>query len=73
MNCGVGMGPGEVCEVLRSYRQETDLPLFVRPNAGTPEELSRMLPHWVMAGASMVGGCCGTTEEHIRAMAGGRR
>ena len=69
VNCGVGMGPEQVCEVLRHYRQETDLPLFVRPNTGTPEEFARMLPSWVMAGASMVGGCCGTTAEHIRAMA----
>ena len=33
------------------------------------EAFARMLPHWVLAGASMVGGCCGTTEEHIAAMA----
>jgi 5-methyltetrahydrofolate--homocysteine methyltransferase len=69
VNCGVGMGPEEVCDVLRRYREETDLPLFVRPNAGTPEDFSRMLPQWMAAGASMVGGCCGTTEEHVGAMA----
>ena len=64
-----GMGVAEVCEVLRRYREETDLPLFVRSNMGTPEEFARMCPRWVAAGASMVGGCCGTTEEHIAAMA----
>ena len=69
VNCGVGMGPEEVCEVLRRYRRETDLPLFARPNAGTPEEFARMLPRWVAAGAGMVGGCCGTTDGHIAAMA----
>jgi methionine synthase I (cobalamin-dependent) len=72
VNCGIGMGPEEVCEVLRRYRGETDLPLFARPNAGTPEQFARMLPQWVAAGASMVGGCCGTTEEHVRAMATAR-
>ena len=69
VNCGVGMGPVEVLEVLRRYREETDLPLFVRPNAGTPEDFARALPSWILAGASMVGGCCGTMDEHIRAMA----
>ena len=68
VNCGLGMGVEEVCEVLRRYREETELPLFVRPNAGTPAEFARMLPRWVAAGANMVGGCCGTTEEHIAAM-----
>ena len=72
VNCGVGMGPEEVLDVLRRYSEETDLPLFVRPNAGTPEEFARMLPRWVMAGASMVGGCCGTTDAHIGAMAESR-
>ena len=65
VNCGVGMGLAEVCEVLRRYREETDLPLFARPNAGTPAEFAAALPGL----AWMVGGCCGTTEEHVAAMA----
>jgi methionine synthase I (cobalamin-dependent) len=69
VNCGVGMGLAEVCEVLRRYREETDLPLFARPNAGTPAEFAAALPALVAAGAGMVGGCCGTTEEHVSAMA----
>ena len=69
VNCGVGMGLAEVAEVLRRYRGETDLPLFARPNAGTPEEFAAALPALVAAGAYMVGGCCGTTEAHVAAMA----
>lgn len=59
----------------------TDLPLFARPNAGTP---SRLGDRWVYphtphamaarlselleAGVRMIGGCCGTTPEHIAAI-----
>jgi 5-methyltetrahydrofolate--homocysteine methyltransferase len=82
VNCGKGMGTDEVIEVLRRYRAVTDLPLFARPNAGTPrragggwlyprgpEEMAARLPELIAAGASLVGGCCGTTPEHIAAFA----
>ena len=38
VNCGKDIDLGDVCEILRRYRAETDLPLFARPNAGTPVE-----------------------------------
>jgi methionine synthase I (cobalamin-dependent) len=80
VNCGRDMDAGAICEVIRRYRQATDLPLFARPNAGTPTpdggrllyphtpaRLAARLPELLAAGAGMVGGCCGTTPEHIAA------
>jgi methionine synthase I (cobalamin-dependent) len=79
-NCGQDIGMGEMIEIIRRYRQETDLPLFARPNAGTPvrkggrwvyprtpEAMAERLPELLAAGVSMVGGCCGTTPAHIAA------
>ena len=63
--------------MLARYRRETDLPLFARPNAGTPgpdgnyprsaEQMASKLPRLTAAGARMVGGCCGTTPRHVAA------
>jgi len=81
VNCGRDIGINEIVEIIRRYRQETDLPLFARPNAGTPtrvgdrwvypltpEKMAERLPELLEAGVNMVGGCCGTTPEHIAAM-----
>jgi methionine synthase I (cobalamin-dependent) len=80
VNCGRDLGMDEVIDVIRRYRSATDLPLFARPNAGnpsgsgerrvyphTPGEMAGRLPELLAAGVSMVGGCCGTTPEHIAA------
>jgi methionine synthase I (cobalamin-dependent) len=82
VNCGRDVGPDELLEVVRRYRERTDLPLLVRPNAGTPAEeggswvyprspaaLAERLPELLAAGATLVGGCCGTTPEHVAAFA----
>lgn len=81
VNCGRDIGMDEIIEIIRRYREETDLPLFARPNAGTPkrigdrwvypvtpEMMAERLPELLEAGVSMVGGCCGTTPAHIAAM-----
>lgn len=81
VNCGREIGFAELVSVLQRYRQETDLPLFVRPNAGTPlragdhweypvtpTTMAYWAPGLIAAGAEMIGGCCGTTPEHIREM-----
>lgn len=78
-NCGKEIDLGDLAEILRRYREHTDLPLFVRPNAGTPDTQGRYprsaesFGHGVKdlleAGARMLGGCCGTTAEHVEAMA----
>ena len=80
VNCGRDIGMGEIIEILRRYRQVTDLPLFARPNAGTPmrgpngwvhpqtpTEMAARLPELLETGVAMVGGCCGTTPAHIAA------
>jgi methionine synthase I (cobalamin-dependent) len=81
VNCGRDIGMDEIIEIIRRYRLVTDLPLFARPNAGTPtrvgdlwvypltpEKMAERLPKLLEAGVSMVGGCCGTTPEHIAAI-----
>ncbi len=78
MNCATG--PKEMSEHVRVLSQSSPKPIFVMPNAGlpenigghahyhlTPEELVQYLSHFVKdLGVSVVGGCCGTTKEHIR-------
>ena len=62
-------------------REATDLPVWIKPNAGLPvvrgaeasfpvgpEEFASFVPALVEAGASFIGGCCGTTPAHIRAI-----
>jgi 5-methyltetrahydrofolate--homocysteine methyltransferase len=72
VNCGLDIDMTEIVEIVRRYRDVTDLPLFARPNAGThgertPEEMAAQLPELLEAGVRMVGGCCGTTPKHIAA------
>jgi 5-methyltetrahydrofolate--homocysteine methyltransferase len=81
VNCGRDFTVEDVAEVLTRYRRETELPLFARPNAGTPvkegalryprspAEMAASVPLLVEAGAAMIGGCCGTTPAHIAAFA----
>ena len=80
VNCGRAIAMPDILEIIRCYRSVTDLPLFVRPNAGTPkqidgqwvypetpESMAAWLPALFEAGVVMVGGCCGTTPAHIAA------
>jgi len=80
VNCGRDIGMEDVIEIIRRYRNVTDLPLFARPNAGTPKRVGKRwvyphtpaamaarLPELLEAGVAMLGGCCGTTPEHIAA------
>jgi 5-methyltetrahydrofolate--homocysteine methyltransferase len=81
VNCGRDIGMEETIEIVHRYRSATDLPLFARPNAGTPvpsagdalayprtpDAMAAFLPALLQAGARMIGGCCGTTAEHIAA------
>jgi methionine synthase / methylenetetrahydrofolate reductase(NADPH) len=78
-NCGAG--PLELLATLKRMAAVTDLPLSAYPNSGfpeyvdgryiyrtTPEYFAGMALEMVAAGAGIVGGCCGTTPEHIRMM-----
>lgn len=79
-NCGTG--PESMVDLVRQLRQATALPILVQPNAGlpelagdtlrypaTPEAMAAFVVPLVEAGATIVGGCCGTTPDHVRAIA----
>ncbi len=80
INCG--LGPDGMLEVVEQAMQVTKLPLIVQPNAGTPKEfegrtiyycspeyIATYAMRYVNLGAAAVGGCCGTTPDHIREIA----
>jgi 5-methyltetrahydrofolate--homocysteine methyltransferase len=78
MNCATG--PKEMSENIRYLSANSPKPVFVMPNAGipenvggqahyklTPDEFVRSMSHFVKdLGVNVVGGCCGTTKEHIK-------
>lgn len=79
VNCSTG--PSTVLTALEAMRKATTLPLAAMPNAGmpravdgrniylcSPEFMASFARKAVVAGAQIVGGCCGTTPNHIRAM-----
>jgi len=76
-NCG-SLSPMQIAEVVKIMKENTDLPIMVKPNAGqpklkgdetfydmTPEEFTEGILSCIDNGASIVGGCCGTTTKHI--------
>jgi 5-methyltetrahydrofolate--homocysteine methyltransferase len=78
-NCGNGIGP--MIEIARLFRACTDRPLLIQPNAGlpetkdgelvyseTPEFMAERARDLIAAGVSIIGGCCGTTPDHVRAL-----
>jgi 5-methyltetrahydrofolate--homocysteine methyltransferase len=78
-NCGAGIE--NMIEIVRLMKPVTSLPIWAKANAGLPELINGQTvfkqspadfaaagPQLVSAGASIVGGCCGTTPEHIRAL-----
>lgn len=80
LNCSVG--PDILVGAIDRMAKVAEVPLSVMPNAGMPrlvkgqttypmgpEEFASYAPRLVEAGASVVGGCCGTTPEHIRLVA----
>ena len=79
INCGTGIDMTWAARILQRYRSASDLPLMAKPNNGLPELIAmevvyRQTPDQMLvglddvleAGARIVGGCCGTTAEHIR-------
>ncbi len=81
VNCSVG--PDQLVAVIRNIRENVSIPVVAKPNAGMPtidgngNAVYHMLPaafaehmeELVKAGASIIGGCCGTTPAYIRAIA----
>src|SRR5271156_5003011 len=79
INCSVG--PVAMLDAIEGVRAATSLPLAAQPNAGmprsvegrniylcSPEYMASYTRKFVAAGVQLVGGCCGTTPDHIRAM-----
>ncbi|OGD18645.1 MAG: bifunctional homocysteine S-methyltransferase/methylenetetrahydrofolate reductase [Candidatus Aminicenantes bacterium RBG_16_63_16] len=84
VNCSVGPAPMLHC--IEKIARVTDLPLSAMPNAGLPQEvdgrnlylcspdyMAEYARRFIQAGVKLVGGCCGTTPAHIRAMRGAIR
>lgn len=81
INCGRSLD--ENLQALGQLRQATDKPIWFKPNAGMPEmdedgtptysvspaEMGALVPGWLAAGAQLVGGCCGTSPEHLAEIA----
>ena len=79
LNCG--LGPEQMASLLPKLRESTGLPIVVNPNAGLPverngktcfdvgpQEFAGWMGEIAREGAWIIGGCCGTTPEHIAAM-----
>ncbi len=78
-NCSVG--PHVMLQFLERTRSLTERPFSIMPNAGkprningrnlymtTPEYMAEYAKLYIQSGANVVGGCCGTNPEHVRAM-----
>lgn len=77
VNCS--LGPGELTAVIAELHRNTRLPVIAKPNAGmpdpidghyelSPEEFAQSMKALAEAGASVVGGCCGTSPAYIAAL-----
>ncbi len=82
IGCNCGAGIEHILPVVVALRAVTELPLWVKPNAGMPEledgravyrqsaeDFASYVPQLVDAGVNIVGGCCGTGPEHIKRVA----
>jgi 5-methyltetrahydrofolate--homocysteine methyltransferase len=80
LNCGTGMDMERARQAVLRYAQITDRPIMAQPNAGqpklvdmkvvydeTPAQMVAGVVPLLQAGASIIGGCCGSTPDHIRA------
>ena len=81
VNCGRSLDENYIN--LQEMRAATDLPIWMKPNAGlprmsdddvaiydvTPAMMGEAAARWIEAGAQIVGGCCGTSPEHLTAIA----
>ncbi len=81
IGCNCSVGPVAMLDAMEHVRAATSLPLSAQPNAGiprsvegrniylcSPEYMASYARKFVAAGVRLVGGCCGTTPDHIRVM-----
>lgn len=77
INCS--LGPVEIFPMAKKLRQLTDIPVFIKPNAGLPdpatgeyditcEQFVAKMREYIGEGINMIGGCCGTDPEYIRGL-----
>jgi 5-methyltetrahydrofolate--homocysteine methyltransferase len=79
VNCGSGVDAARAAQAIQRYRSVCDLPTVAQPNAGqpvlenlqviyeqAPGVMAAQVHDLLAAGVGMVGGCCGTTPQHIR-------
>lgn len=77
MNCS--LGPAQMVDIVKIFKEYSSLPIIVNPNAGLPhsedgktvydveaEEFAKIMVEIVKSGARIIGGCCGTTPEYIK-------
>ncbi|MDO4942706.1 MAG: homocysteine S-methyltransferase family protein [Lachnospiraceae bacterium] len=77
INCSTG--PDEMTEIIAEMKRYANVPIMAKPNAGLPklidgetvydmkaDEFSSFGPALIQSGAAIIGGCCGTTPEHIQ-------
>ena len=78
-NCGKGIEA--FLPICARLRKATDLPIWIKPNAGLPEivddktvfrttaqEFVQYIPEMIQAGAGFIGGCCGTDQVFVKAI-----
>ena len=78
-NCS--LGPEQLVPIVKELAENCSCPISIQPNAGmphlvdgktvfpmTPEDFGKWAPELVKAGATFIGGCCGTTPAHIKAI-----
>ena len=82
MGANCGAGPENFIKVAELFRATTTIPIWIKPNAGLPqvssdgqttfpmgpEQFASFAGKLIEAGANFLGGCCGTTPDHIRAL-----
>jgi methionine synthase I (cobalamin-dependent)/5,10-methylenetetrahydrofolate reductase len=86
IGCNCSVGPVAMLEAIEQVRAATSKPISAQPNAGiprsvegrniylcSPEYMASYARKFVATGVRLVGGCCGTTPEHIRVMKSGLR
>lgn len=80
INCGRSLEDN--LRALEELNAETTLPIWFKPNAGLPEadesgkavyqttplQMAEFVSRWISAGARVIGGCCGTSPEHLKAI-----
>ena len=80
LNCGTGMDMQRAREAVVRYKEATSLPIMAQPNAGLPKlvdmkvvydeipaDMVKGIVPLLEAGVNIIGACCGSTPEHIRA------